>query len=580
MKNKNISPKDSLKSILLRMNYDSKKTLAENLKFLSEQAGGAWAGTPGAPTPFMTNDVNDVKKVYPQDCAFPDKAVLPGTNKYGLKGLDAIPKNFCAYQRPSINCDIDKDVDNQATWILLPDSSKNISFFTTYEDYASSVDLYLDELSPESKNKINRDTLIEKFQKIIPPNSVKQFKLKSVTKDGDIVEKTYLPYVCYSVLLEKDLPSFIGFKGFFDEQNQPFVYAEKRDTRTETEKILDEWEGAIYFAQFLVAVVATAACNGCAASIWIDLIVSLGVGAAYTTRNFEKGEEVDAVLAAFFAVLPGLYFFKGLKGVTPKIAKELETKFARSGLTAQSSVAQYKNFTKSLSPEAQKVLNNLFRNDQVLFKELIKKGSGGGKDIVKAINAKFADMFVRYPKLIKEIPVRDRIWYKTMFLPAATAFIAAAGVNYKWGSQLNTVDSEKLTDEEKDKLDGIWEFIPEELKQEMVVNFFNKPENISQVINDPQWKGTEQEINANAKKNLPEALNLLFVKNKVREIFEKNGYKYEDFMTLDQEIKLSKSELEVLKKEGWVMADEWDDESQVDMTLFINGDLYYKIKKK
>jgi len=112
------------------------------------------------------------------------------------------------------------------------------------------------------------------------------------------------------------------------------------------------------------------------------------------------------------------------------------------------------------------------------------------------------------------------------------------------------------------------------------VNFFNKPENISQVINDPQWKGTEQEINANAKKNLPEALNLLFVKNKVREIFEKNGYKYEDFMTLDQEIKLSKSELEVLKKEGWVMADEWDDESQVDMTLFINGDLYYKIKKK
>ncbi len=582
MRNKNITPKDCLESILLRMNYNSKKTLLENLKFLNEQAGGAWAGTPGAPVPFMSDKsyVGEVKKVYPQYCAFPDKAVLPKINKYGLKGLDAIPKNFCAYQRPSINCDIDKNVDNQATWILLPDSSENITFFTTYEDYASSVDLYLNELSPESKNKINRDALIEKFQQIIPLNSVKQFKLKSITEDGDIVEKTYLPYICYSVLIENNLPSFIGFKGFFDEQNQPFVYAEKRDRRTETEKILDEWEGVIYFAQFLVAVVATVACKGCAQALWADLIMSLGIGAAYTKRNLDKGEEVDAALAAFFAVLPGLYFFKGLKGITPKIAKELETKFARSGLKAQSSVAQYKNFTKSLSPDAQKALNNLFRNDQTLFREFIKKWSGGGKDIVKIMNAKFAEMFVRYPKLIKQIPVRDRIWFRTIFAPAATAYVAAAGVNYKWGAQLNTVDSEKLTEEEKDKLDGIWEFIPEELKQEMVVNFFNKPENISQVINDPQWKETEQEINANAMKNLPETLNLLFAKDKVKEIFEKNGYMYEDFMTKDQEIKLSKSELEVLKKEGWVMADEWDDESLVDMTLFINDNLYYKIKKK
>jgi hypothetical protein len=75
-KNKNFTPKESLESILLKMKYDSKKTLTENKQSITEQMGGVWAGTPGAPANPPTEAPEEYNpEEYPNYCKYPNMAV-------------------------------------------------------------------------------------------------------------------------------------------------------------------------------------------------------------------------------------------------------------------------------------------------------------------------------------------------------------------------------------------------------------------------------------------------------------------------------------------------------------------------
>ena len=100
-----VNSQDIVKDILLKMLYDSSKTLNENIQHINEQSMGGAPMTPFGPLiPYVDKVENDNliawRKSYPKQCKYPQKAKMPPPQG-NLSSEESMILGYCMYEVPS-----------------------------------------------------------------------------------------------------------------------------------------------------------------------------------------------------------------------------------------------------------------------------------------------------------------------------------------------------------------------------------------------------------------------------------------------------------------------------------------------
>jgi hypothetical protein len=162
-------------------------------------------------------------------------------------------------------------------------------------------------------------------------------------------------------------------------------------------------------------------------------------------------------------------------------------------------------------------------------------------------------MWKQKPKLFKSIPFFERLWVREL---SANAAVGVAGylVDYKY-PELNSAERDKLSEEMKDKLDGVYYVIPEDTQKLLSLNLLGNPDQAELILKDPELaKSIEFGKNYVGEKgdNISKGL-ISFFQKAITDSVEKNGgesivIKEEWF----QSDKMNEKQLSDLKNQGYV----------------------------
>lgn len=507
------------RSILL-MNYDVSKTSKENLMEINEQIL--------PPISFVDDGRSSIEKFqedqkeeidaekklqqkYPNYCSAKDKTVYPTENQYGLEGIDAIVEGTCAYIQPRAWCKVSPRPKQKSSYILLPKDAK-ISFFESFVDYGDAVDIFLTHVKLANGREINRKKVIQEFIDIIPMNSVKQFQI------GD---SYYLPHVCFT-RFGNDTPDYMSFLGYENQKGELYESPIQKDERTPRQKFVDKYGTWIQWTVVIATALAAYACEGCTLPLTYEILIELGVGGLVGYRELEKGNNVAGYTSFIIGMLPFFKKIPWLKTFKPAVFDQLADAFKNSGLNSSSTLAQWIGWYDNLPIEPKKLLNRMLRSDYTSANTFLKMTSKElGEEISGVLRKNIQDIWKTNPEKIIKIPLFKRLWVRELG-GGITVQLAGLLVSIKYGDQIDVAKSEKLTQEQKDKLDGIYAVIPERQKNEMTVNLLNNALAVDDFINDPEMKKLQNEASKLEQKKYNKALDIYW-KNRSDTIMKKKG---------------------------------------------------------
>jgi hypothetical protein len=462
--------------VLLLMNYSLDKTVSENKKTLIEQLptmsksdelkGGVAYAEKYQENEDEKEEEERVRATY--DCSYPDKAIVPPKT---LAGNSGILECCCYYKIPAIG----EENKGQIRGMYIPKDS-TIKFFEDFSDYETLSNWYLGEFKKRGFD-INKDWIDEQVAETFPLGTVKRITNSDGNSYGPFVKRSKTPI---NGGFEKFY--FIGY--FTDKDRKPYPEQVIQDDRNEYQRFIDEWGGVIQWTVAGVtaigALFSAPFTQGGSIALWAELMIEMGIGMAVGLREIEKGNDVAGWFSILFGGLPALKYFPQLKGVKSSTLNELSEAFAKSGLSSKSSPSQYFKFYKRLRPEARRALDLVIRGGDV------QSASKITKNLFIQYEKGFAKMWKSSPKLFKPIEVYNRLWVREL---AANLTVGLAGylVNYFY-PELNSVNDPKLTQEMKDKLDGVFENVPEELKKQMGHFIISNPEQAQSFLNDEEFK--------------------------------------------------------------------------------------------
>lgn len=453
---------DFFKRVKFLIEYDSSKSLDENYTMEQRYVPGVTTN----PDEITPNPIWDGEEEpnYPSWCRYPDMAILPGKNKVGLSGEDALIKNYCYYPAP-----IPNTYEGKTTGIFIPQDAE-IRFFDS-EIINHNVKIF------EKKYKETEDGLTKNFINIFPLGSVQSFKNLS----GD----TYIPRVQY--VDEKRAWMFTGY--FRTSDRKPYEQPSFVDTRNKYQKFIDEWGTVLQFSTFLISAVLSPFTEGTSMYLYIELMAEIGIGTAVAIRDAQKGDNIAAAFSILSAFLPYLKKTKWLTGISAEEISNLSKKMISSGLNESSSVRDYIRFYRGLEEGEQKVMTKLFKYDPYsrvkLSKEII---SDVGKAVHQGMITEFKNLFKKYPKLYKDIdfieklPVRELGLNGVLFLVAITSEV---------------VLGRKLNDTENENIKKIYQKIPESHKEEFLENLIYNSELIPSLLSEKSVDDFQTTINFN-----------------------------------------------------------------------------------
>lgn len=437
------------------MKYDQKKSLFE-------QATG-----PGITsfTPLYSEKKEDTEIKYPNNCRYPEKALPQSKQPDGTKGIS----NFCYYPQPNQG----KKNFGKIAGIYLPENS--YVEFWDWKSISDATDRFF-EGQKLSNYGIKKEYLVKKFAQILKPGTVKSFK----------TDKTYHSWISFNRFdVTNGNMETVFFKGFFNDERQSYVGPKWVDKRNDYQKFVDEWGNILQWTTIVATAVAGLFCEGCTLPLSWELAIELGVGGMVGFREFEKGEDIAGTFSILTGLLPGLKYFKEFRGIDDKIFKSLSLKFAQSGLKKTSSIEDFIVFYNKLDVEEKKIIDKIFRSgDDYSKDELLKvlprlMREGLGNKMYK----EFMDMWKQNPELFRKIPLFERLWARELS-SNLTFGVAQLLVQWKYGTNLDKSKSDKLTKEEKEKLDGLYLTIPDNLKKEISINLIGNPDFAGQIIDN------------------------------------------------------------------------------------------------
>ena len=554
--------------ILLLMKYSLEKTLTENKKHLNE------------PLPMMSK-ADELQKAqeYPKElqktkeqeeeeyrkqatagCPYPDKAIVPPKTMAGDSG---ILQCCCYYPVPAVGT----PNKGQVRGMYIPRDSK-IEFWDELSDYERASNWYISQWK-EKGYDINQDWTDEQVTETFPFGTVKRITNSDGTSYGGWVKRSPKPT---NGIFEDFY--FIGY--FTDGKNpQPFPQEVIEDDRNAYQKFIDDWGSVIQWTTAIVtavgAIFAAPFTYGGSLVLWAELGLELGVGLAVGIREIQKGNDIAGVWSIIFGTLPAYKYIPELKGVAGSTLDELSVAFANSGLSSKSTFSQYLKFYRNLNPEQRRALDLVIRGGDVQSATRI------ADDLYSTYAAGFANMWKKNPKLFKPIEVYDRLWARELSANLTTS-LAAYLDNYLH-PELSTINDPNLTNEMKDKLDGVFENVPETLKKQMGHLLLEDPDRAIDFLDSEEKEKVESIGMKAVDKNsdlVSDGLSRLWVES-FKDFSKKTGKEFD--LNVDEIFageKMTPTQMEELKKRGYIEMKDLDQNQKYDSLRYINNIYYVK----
>lgn len=413
-------------------------------------------GTIASPTTNLEQPQNLVSKYgdpYPAYCSYPDKAIVPGKNKAGVSGMETIPDGKCAYLAPQPN------YDNEGSWDI-----RTIPIFIssdaliTFNDFSTQKEILKkqNEMNPKLEKMPHKSkSILTRF----PPGTVYKFE-----------DARLGPYETRIVKGKGD-GGYFEFGWYYNTvTNKPYPFYETWDPRNSYQKFMDDWSvvtQVVMSVGFLVA-------RGLARRYWPILVAEIffeGIfGIMSAQRNFERGRNLSAGFDLIFAALPILMKATPIfRGMNPQVGREMVRSMNKAGITASSSSDEVFEWFVKLPDDQAQVFSKVVQAGDELTEESIKRAIGEHLDSLKNLIRANPDKYKRLA-LLKNLQTQEfTVQMGTMVLD----FL------------LDSIVGEKLTDNQKQRFSGIFNYAEEidaQLAQEFANNLVLNVENAKEIL--------------------------------------------------------------------------------------------------
>jgi len=547
---------DSLNRVKLLMGYDMSKTLKENTLVLEQEPESRFetkqtkdivkTGEQDRIETKKQQKENEIQNTYPNFCSYPNKTNSLPKICSQLKQNNELSElaQFCYYSSPAIV------LGEKVNGIFIPkDATIN---FWTIESIYSFYEQVLKKYKNIYKTNNEKKELLNLLSSIIPVDTVQSFVYNKVE---------------YHSNFRGNLPLYEWkFTGYKNGNNEYYITPVCIDNREEYQKIMDDWLVVAQWGAVIATIILGAVTEGAGWVYTAEILADMGVGSLIAFREFQKGENVSAVLSILFGMLPLLRISKTMRGVNNKAWREISEKLKTTKLENQ---GDYVNFYDDLSEEAKLGWNQIVRRDEISRNQMFNEINKELKDFLpKKVWGEAKLFFANNPDKIKKINFIKRFWVKEAAV--------GAGIGLS-GLIANVFFDNILNNEDRDNLDGIMFSLPDNLKLELAVNLVsNNPEVTKKFVSEYGKKlrtGLEKIHNDYQKNTL------------IKDSIQKSGGVYteipEDDTTSIKNETLSDIEIEKIKKEGWNEISVDDTTNYPDNQLrFINGWFWVQSKNK
>lgn len=475
-----------LKDILLKMNYDTSKTLNENSIILEqpESFTDRRLGIKGDNERTYATAPSSSSDYWTVGCKYPDKAIQPPSVN-GLDGPDAMIQGFCFYPASS------NKNSGQVVGVWVPNASE-INWFDV-----ADISEYVDQkISTKDMNRFWSGFTDDQIQTIVTKNlvigTIHSFNIGSrkvagwFTKTGGSFD-----------------PSDVRYKGlFYTDDGKPYIGPEWEDRRSGWDKLVDEYGTAaqIFTALAFVAVsIATGGVGG-VALLATEIAIEGTLGAIIAQREWEKGNKVGAGAELLFGLTPWLKAVPGIRALKPGVVKSLTGKMGKAGLTAESSVDDIVTFYRGLTEAEQQAFTRLVKDTSDELSEAAVKEALG-----KALAEEVYDYARKNPDVFKDLSWYQKVWAKEV---GVNGILMVSNIAYQ------AYFGENLTQEEKNNIKGIFLKMPEDLAKNVTMQILSSPEYTEKFVESSTeiWKSLE-EVTPEISKNSDSLYNIAVVYN-------------------------------------------------------------------
>ena len=282
-------------------------------------------------------------------------------------------------------------------------------------------------------------------------------------------------------------------------------------------------------------------------------------------KGHKHYEKIILQYSSVVFILPMLKLSKVFTGIPEKEFIELSKELKNAGLTATSDVSKYVEFYNGLTPNKQKIMSKLLKQDDYFKSQLLKSLDD---ELPKIVNKGLEKMVKENPKLLQSIPFFERLWVRE--LGSNSIFITILTL-------INVVYGDVLNDKDVERLKGVYSVVPESLKKEMAFNLLANGDKIKEIINSESFKSIEKI--ANTKKvgaNWAKWYN-----TKLKDSITQAGGTYielsDDTSKAVQNIDKGRKDEKIFRKQGWVPMSELKDGQEMYDFQIINSVDWVKV---
>jgi len=442
-----------LKDILLKMRYDSSKTLYENIQEQGMMQNGLLTGTiASSPQPKKKDELIEWRDNYPNQCKYKDKALMPKPVG-NLSVKESLIKGYCLYPSP-----------NGSLWVP---ASSEVDFWDM-QRLKKLIDKKINERdSGESFFTGMTDQNIQTVvMGLFPMGTIAEFNVGDRLVSGAMTRKS----------VAEPTVSDYSYKGmyYFVPNStgvvEPYIQPKREDERSDWDYFIDKygiWAQLGTAALFAVISMATGGVGGILL-LATEIAVEGALGYAIAQREWEKGNEAAGWFELIFGLTPFLKVSKLLKGVSSAQVSSIIQKMKSANLPLNATPDELMTFYKTLSETEQEIFSKMLKD----VTDEVTEGQ-----MKQALGKKLIDDLYRTvkknPDLFKDIKWWQKVVWKEGLINGA---VLVSQLVYE------SIYNEPLSEEEKEKIKGVYTVIDssleEKLGNQIIYELASKPENI------------------------------------------------------------------------------------------------------
>ena len=252
------------------------------------------------------------------------------------------------------------------------------------------------------------------------------------------------------------------------------------------------------------------------------------------------------------------------KGLNSQALKSVSEKVKGAGLTKSSSFKDYLKFYRSLGDEEQKVMSQIFTQDEIARTKFLNEIKFA---VDEALPKLVTQEITKNPQILRQLSFWDKLWARELSANGAVVIIGLA-TQLLFGKQLN--------DEEKQKLTQLYQYIPKEHSKEFFYNIAMNGNNVGEILNNIPTKDLNKLVNTS---KVSDNINKWY-NSKLKSAVEKTGGEYTELPSdpskSAENVEASKQKVKKYRNDGWVPEKELNNREWYDM-IFINDETWYKL---